>query len=92
MLRKKMQMYRVPLQQMKINYTVATTNKKVYTEEEDRFLLVMLDRYGIDSEGIFRQNQRRDTRVAALQVRLVLPQQNAGGDQQALHDATGPLS
>jgi SWI/SNF-related matrix-associated actin-dependent regulator of chromatin subfamily A member 5 len=52
MLRKKIKMYRVPLQQMKINYTVATTNKKVYTEEEDRFLLVMLDRFGVDGEGI----------------------------------------
>ncbi|KAI1778128.1 SWI/SNF family of DNA-dependent ATPase [Hypoxylon cercidicola] len=55
MLRKKMQQYRVPLQQMKINYSVSTTNKKVYTEEEDRFLLVMLDRYGIDSEGIYER-------------------------------------
>ncbi|KAI1649111.1 SWI/SNF family of DNA-dependent ATPase [Daldinia loculata] len=55
MLRKKMQLYRVPLQQMKINYSVSTTNKKVYTEEEDRFLLVMLDRYGIDSEGIYER-------------------------------------
>ncbi|KAI1389978.1 SWI/SNF family of DNA-dependent ATPase [Hypoxylon trugodes] len=55
MLRKKMQQYRVPLQQMKINYSVSTTNKKVYTEEEDRFLLVMLDRFGIDSEGIYER-------------------------------------
>ena len=53
MLRKKMQMYRVPLQQLKINYTVSTTNKKVYTEEEDRFLLVMLDRHGLDSESLY---------------------------------------
>ena len=52
MLRKKMDMYRVPLQQLKLNYSVSTTNKKVYTEEEDRFLLVMLDRYGVDGEGI----------------------------------------
>ncbi|KAI9825009.1 MAG: hypothetical protein M1819_006520 [Sarea resinae] len=52
MLRKKMQLYRVPLQQLKLNYSVSTTNKKVYTEEEDRFLLVMLDRFGLDSEGI----------------------------------------
>lgn len=55
MLRKKMQQYRVPLQQMKINYSVSTTNKKVYTDEEDRFLLVMLDRYGIDSEGVYER-------------------------------------
>ena len=53
MLRKKMDMYRVPLQQLKLNYSVSTTNKKVYTEEEDRFLLVMLDRFGVDGEGIY---------------------------------------
>lgn len=53
MLRKKMSQYRVPLQQLKINYSVSTTNKKVYTEEEDRFLLVQLDKHGIDSDGIY---------------------------------------
>jgi SWI/SNF-related matrix-associated actin-dependent regulator of chromatin subfamily A member 5 len=53
MLRKKLQQYRVPLQQMKINYSVSTTNKKVYTEEEDRFLLVHLDRLGLDTEGLY---------------------------------------
>ncbi|KFY23581.1 hypothetical protein V493_05763 [Pseudogymnoascus sp. VKM F-4281 (FW-2241)] len=52
MLKKKMSQYRVPLQQLKVNYSVSTTNKKVYTEEEDRFLLVLLDRFGIDSENI----------------------------------------
>ncbi|KAL8668044.1 MAG: hypothetical protein Q9202_000022 [Teloschistes flavicans] len=52
MLSKKMAQYRVPLQQLKLNYSVSTTNKKVYTEEEDRFLLVMLDRLGVDGEGI----------------------------------------
>ena len=51
----KLKQSRNPLQQMKINYTVSTTNKKVYTEEEDRFLLVMLDRHGIDSEGIYEK-------------------------------------
>ncbi|KAK0644522.1 SNF2 family N-terminal domain-containing protein [Cercophora newfieldiana] len=55
MLRKKMSQYRVPLQQLKINYSVSTTNKKVYTEEEDRFLLVLLDKYGVDSEGIYEK-------------------------------------
>ncbi|KAL5604233.1 hypothetical protein BROUX41_002213 [Berkeleyomyces rouxiae] len=53
LLRKKLSMYRVPLQQLKINYSVSTTNKKVYTEEEDRFLLVLLDRFGIDREGLY---------------------------------------
>ncbi|KAF2718742.1 putative SNF2 family helicase/ATPase [Polychaeton citri CBS 116435] len=55
LLRRKMKMYRVPLQQLKLNYTVSTTNKKVYTEEEDRFLLVMLDKYGLDSEGLYEK-------------------------------------
>ena len=55
MLRRKMEMYRVPLQQLKLNYSVSTTNKKIYTEEEDRFLLVMLDRFGVDGEGIYER-------------------------------------
>lgn len=55
MLAKKMAMYRVPLQQLKLNYSVSTTNKKVYTEEEDRFLLVMLNRFGVDGEGIYER-------------------------------------
>lgn len=65
LLRKKMQQYRVPLQQLKVNYSVSTTNKKVYTEEEDRFLLVLLDRYGIDSEGLY-EKMRDDIRESPL--------------------------
>ena len=55
MLRRKMEMYRVPLQQLKLNYSVSTTNKKVYTEEEDRFILCMLDKYGVDEEGVYEK-------------------------------------
>ncbi|KAK3707858.1 chromatin remodeling complex Adenosinetriphosphatase [Vermiconidia calcicola] len=65
LLKKKLKMYRVPLQQLKLNYTVSTTNKKVYTEEEDRFLLVMLDRYGLDSEGLY-ENIRDEIRESPL--------------------------
>jgi len=65
MLRKKMQQYRVPLQQLKINYSVSTTNKKVYTEEEDRFLLVLLDKYGVDSDGLY-EKIRDDIRESPL--------------------------
>lgn len=65
MLKKKMAQYRVPLQQLKINYSVSTTNKKVYTEEEDRFLLVLLDKYGVDSEGIY-ERIRDDIRESPL--------------------------
>ena len=55
LLRKKMNMYKVPMQQLKLNYSVSTTNKKVYTEEEDRFLLVQLHKHGIDSEGLYER-------------------------------------
>ncbi|KKA29502.1 hypothetical protein TD95_001584 [Thielaviopsis punctulata] len=65
LLRKKLNMYRVPLQQLKINYSVSTTNKKVYTEEEDRFLLVLLDRFGIDREGIY-ELMREEIRESPL--------------------------
>ena len=52
---KKVNSYRMPLQQMVIKYTVSTTNKKVYTEEEDRFLLVMLNKHGVEGEFIFEK-------------------------------------
>ncbi|EPE34187.1 P-loop containing nucleoside triphosphate hydrolase [Glarea lozoyensis ATCC 20868] len=65
MLRKKMQQYRVPLQQLKLNYSVSTTNKKVYTEEEDRFLLVLLDKYGLDGENL-HERIRDDIRESPL--------------------------
>ncbi|KAL5118908.1 chromatin remodeling complex Adenosinetriphosphatase [Pleosporales sp. CAS-2024a] len=55
LLKKKIGMYRMPLQQMVIKYTVSTTNKKVYTEEEDRFLLVMLNKYGVEGDQIYEQ-------------------------------------
>ena len=55
LLKKKIGMYRMPLQQMTIKYTVSTTNKKVYTEEEDRFLLVMLNKHGVEGELIYEQ-------------------------------------
>ncbi|KAI9827315.1 MAG: hypothetical protein M1826_006420 [Phylliscum demangeonii] len=55
LLKKKMDMYRVPLQQLKINYSVSATNKKVYSEEEDRFLLVQLNRYGPDGEHVYEK-------------------------------------
>lgn len=55
LLAKKVGMYRMPLQQMVIKYTVSTTNKKVYTEEEDRFLLVMLNKHGVEGDAIFEK-------------------------------------
>ncbi|PSN73459.1 hypothetical protein BS50DRAFT_568994 [Corynespora cassiicola Philippines] len=55
LLAKKISMYRMPLQQMVIKYTVSTTNKKVYTEDEDRFLLVMLNKHGVEGDAIYEK-------------------------------------
>ncbi|KAL6703659.1 chromatin remodeling complex Adenosinetriphosphatase [Coniothyrium glycines] len=52
---KKVGMYRMPLQQMVIKYTVSTTNKKVYTEEEDKFLVVMLHKHGVEGDLIYEK-------------------------------------
>ncbi|KAF9411104.1 hypothetical protein BGZ94_001429 [Podila epigama] len=43
--------HRVPLQQLKITYN--QTKTKNYTEEEDRFLIVMLERLGFGTEDVF---------------------------------------
>jgi len=40
---------------MVIKYTVSTTNKKVYTEEEDKFLLVMLNKHGVEGDAIYEK-------------------------------------
>ncbi|ORZ17622.1 SNF2 family N-terminal domain-domain-containing protein [Absidia repens] len=44
--------HRVPLQQMKINYTQPTKGKH-YTEDEDRFLVIMLEKYGYGTENVY---------------------------------------
>jgi SWI/SNF-related matrix-associated actin-dependent regulator of chromatin subfamily A member 5 len=50
-LREKLSQYRAPLQQLQIQYN---QNKgKVYTEEEDRFLLVQLDKFGLGREDLY---------------------------------------
>lgn len=53
-LRQKLKSVKNPLHQLKLNYSVSTTNKKVYTEEEDRFLLVKMGELGIpgQNEGV----------------------------------------
>ncbi|KAK9340080.1 SNF2 family N-terminal domain-containing protein [Lipomyces starkeyi] len=52
LLRQKIDKYRAPLQQLRIQYPI-NNSKKVYTEEEDRFLLVQLDKLGLDRENLY---------------------------------------
>ncbi|KAI7863815.1 SNF2 family N-terminal domain-containing protein [Spinellus fusiger] len=51
-LAEKVKQHRIPLQQLKIHYTQPTKGKN-YTEEEDRFLLVMLEKYGYGTENVY---------------------------------------
>lgn len=48
---KKIAAYRVPLQQIKFTY--GQNKGKSYSEEEDRFLLVMLQKYTYGSDDIY---------------------------------------
>ncbi|KAI5951832.1 hypothetical protein KGF54_004907 [Candida jiufengensis] len=52
-LRRKISQYKYPLLELKLKYPPSSNSKKVYSEEEDRFLLVQLYRFGIDSPGIY---------------------------------------
>ncbi|KAI8096387.1 SNF2 family N-terminal domain-containing protein [Halteromyces radiatus] len=51
-LTEKVSRHRVPLAQMKINYTQPTKGKH-YTEDEDRFLVIMLEKYGYGTENVY---------------------------------------
>jgi SWI/SNF-related matrix-associated actin-dependent regulator of chromatin subfamily A member 5 len=53
-LKKKVESYKAPLQQLHISQTVGH-GKKVYTEDEDRFLIVQLHKYGLDSPTLYEQ-------------------------------------
>ncbi|CAO0800894.1 unnamed protein product [Mucor circinelloides] len=63
-LTEKVQRHRVPLQQLKIHYTQPTKGKN-YTEEEDRFLVVMLEKYGYGTENVY-DNIRREIKQSPL--------------------------
>lgn len=55
LLDQKLKKYRMPLQELQIKYTISTTNKKVYTDEEDKFLLVMLHKHGIEGDAVYEK-------------------------------------
>ncbi|PHZ07630.1 uncharacterized protein RHIMIDRAFT_242445 [Rhizopus microsporus ATCC 52813] len=63
-LTQKVKKHRVPLQQLKIHYTQPTKGKN-YTEEEDRFLIVMLEKYGYGTENVY-DHIRREIKQSPL--------------------------
>ncbi|KAF7726733.1 hypothetical protein EC973_008507 [Apophysomyces ossiformis] len=56
-LTQKVSRHRTPLQQMRFRYTQATKGKS-YNEDEDRFLIVMLEKYGYGTENVYDHIRR----------------------------------
>lgn len=54
LLKKKVESYNAPLQQIQIQYTVGH-GRKVYSEDEDRYLVVQMHRFGLESPTLFEQ-------------------------------------
>ncbi|ODQ68083.1 hypothetical protein NADFUDRAFT_20910 [Nadsonia fulvescens var. elongata DSM 6958] len=54
LLRRKIEQYRVPMQEMKIHYP-ANNSKRSYTEEEDRFILLTVDSLGLYTANLWEK-------------------------------------
>lgn len=52
-LRRKMAQFKYPLQELVLKYPPITTSKRTFSDEEDRFLLVQLYRFGLDRADIY---------------------------------------
>lgn len=64
-LRRKLSQYKYPLQELVLKYPPASTNKRVFSDEEDRFLLVQLYKYGLDLPDVY-DNIREAIRQSPL--------------------------
>lgn len=53
LLSKKIASVRYPMQELELNYP--TTKGKVYSEEEDRYLLCRLNHYGMSADDVFER-------------------------------------
>lgn len=53
LLQKKINSVRHPMQELELNYP--TTKGKVYSEEEDRYLLCRLDHYGMQIDDVYER-------------------------------------
>lgn len=54
-LRRKISSYRYPLQELELKYPPAATTKRTFTDEEDRFLLVQMYRFGLDRVDLYER-------------------------------------
>lgn len=54
LLRQKIERYKVPQSEMIITYP-ANNSKKIYSTDEDRFILLMADKYGLDTDNLWER-------------------------------------
>lgn len=54
-IRRKVSSYKYPLQELVLKYPPAQTNKRTFTDEEDRFLIVQMYRFGLDRPDLYER-------------------------------------
>lgn len=54
-LRRKISNYRYPLQELELKHPPAATTKRTFTDDEDRFLLVQMYRFGLDRVDLYER-------------------------------------
>lgn len=54
-LKRKIEAYTAPMQQLQLLFPPSGHGRKMYTEEEDRYLLVQMNRFGLDAEGLYEK-------------------------------------
>lgn len=54
-LKKKIEAYTAPIQQLQLLFPPSGHGRRMYTEEEDRYLLVQMNRFGLDAEGLYEK-------------------------------------
>ncbi|AJP82605.1 Isw1p [Saccharomyces cerevisiae YJM1356] len=52
-LRRKLSEYKNPFFDLKLKHPPSSNNKRTYSEEEDRFILLMLFKYGLDRDDVY---------------------------------------
>lgn len=54
-LRRKLLTYRFPLQELVLKFPPATTTKRTFTDEEDRFMLIQMYKFGLDRPDLYER-------------------------------------
>lgn len=77
-LRRKMAQYKYPLQELTLKYPPAATNKRVFSDEEDRFLLVQLYRFGLDLPDVYERIRQAIKQLPLFQFDFFFQLRNLG--------------